>query len=1205
MKIIIRMLLLCLITWVVSPSGRVLAEEVTPPADLNAPMYGTSILKNSGFEADANDTKWIEWSDAVNSDGIQIVESPVSSGTQAYRITEEDLPAEWKISGIIQTAPIRPDEWYTLNADVFIEALEEDPVSSHYTYKSLVTIELSFLDVNSKKIPATTRYLDVNQESENYKKHSITGISPSNAKYVKVSVHLKARTAGGGGTVYVDNVELVYDWAPKYLHHSGKTNSTIDLVWTEPSDMSEFSEYEIYQYNEVTETDELIATTEDPLYTVTGLSTTTAYTFTVKAKKENGYVSKSTYEWRTATAAVEGFTTIMPLGASMTHGYNVVGGYRYPLSQSLENAGLLVDFVGSRTANAHESMIDREHQGHPGDRADHIAIVVDEEVVVYEPDIVLLFAGTNDMFDSVQADTAHEDIELILSKITSKLPNTRVIVSSITRLPIDSVLLDPRVINYNNKIANIVKAYKAQGKNVGFVDIYPLITEEYFPPIDLKNDKIHPDVDGFNKMSTVWYDAVHAVMTSSTKDIEAKNPTQPNNLAYVLDDNNHAILNWGASTDNIGVTAYKVKINDMVSTVTKAVYTTTTINLDPETPYSVKVIAVDAAGNESGPSNEIFVPAANGEIGSDVQAPMAPTELRATDVTDSTIKLVWTPSNDNVGVTEYLLQMNGSYYGSVTDAVYTVVNELTPGTTYTFTVAAKDAAGNISAFSNQISTTTELIEPEPDTSLKQPTYLRGGAITAESVELLWNASIDSVGPVLYTVEIIGVGHKENIATTSYTVTGLEPNTIYQFKVSAIDDRGIPSPPSMMFSYSTGKAPINDSSVGNNGNSFPMPIVTTDDKLVYTETAAGTKLQFAPNEQKALDSLNDNNQALLLDISDDKPFDQLELELTGKLLTLAEANNKSVIVKFGEFNLELPPGFVELDENDTIVLNIEVSTFESDQAMKQQSLNLISHVYDLELLVNGKVVSSFVKALKLTLSPMQEGDMELSNIFFFDPSTSSWEAVSGRVTKSGAIAATLSHFSRYALLKSSKTFDDITNHWAKLDIEALAAKQIVSGMTSELFDPDGDVTRAQFASMIARALHLEAVDANTVIPFTDVQEDSWYYAAVSSAYQAKIISGVSVDKFSPNERITREQMAVMIVNAYRFYRGSSMDQMSKSLEELPYKDMERISNWALPYVRIASELGLIMGADGQFNPIQYGDRSQSAAIINRLLKLPIE
>lgn len=101
-------------------------------------------------------------------------------------------------------------------------------------------------------------------------------------------------------------------------------------------------------------------------------------------------------------------------------------------------------------------------------------------------------------------------------------------------------------------------------------------------------------------------------------------------------------------------------------------------------------------------------------LAKDRQAPTVPTNLQAISVTDVTASLTWDPSTDNVGVHSYNIYQNNSYIGfsTTTDPM---VNDLTPGTTYTFYVRAKDAAGNISASSNTITVTT--IQPPSDPML--------------------------------------------------------------------------------------------------------------------------------------------------------------------------------------------------------------------------------------------------------------------------------------------------------------------------------------------------------------------------------------------------------------------------------------------------------------------------------------------------------
>lgn len=96
----------------------------------------------------------------------------------------------------------------------------------------------------------------------------------------------------------------------------------------------------------------------------------------------------------------------------------------------------------------------------------------------------------------------------------------------------------------------------------------------------------------------------------------------------------------------------------------------------------------------------------SGGGGGDTQAPTAPSNLRSTGKTSSSVSLAWNASSDNVGVTGYDVYRNGTYVTSVTGTTATV-SGLSPNTTYTFTVKAKDAAGNYSPASNSLNVTTD------------------------------------------------------------------------------------------------------------------------------------------------------------------------------------------------------------------------------------------------------------------------------------------------------------------------------------------------------------------------------------------------------------------------------------------------------------------------------------------------------------------
>jgi hypothetical protein len=200
-------------------------------------------------------------------------------------------------------------------------------------------------------------------------------------------------------------------------------------------------------------------------------------------------------------------------------------------------------------------------------------------------------------------------------------------------------------------------------------------------------------------------------------------------------------------------------------------------------------------------------------------------------------------------------------------------------------------------------------------------------------------------------------------------------------------------------------------------------------------------------------------------------------------------------------------------------------------------------------------------------------------------------------------ASLPHFSSYAVLQVDKTFADVQGHWAQREIEIMAARQIVDGMTETEFAPEVPVTRAQFTALLTRALGLDASatsGAGGAVTFDDVPENAWYRSSVGAAYRAGIVGGVSDREFAPDEQITREQMAVMLVGAYNRLTGKTLLD-SVTTQEVKFGDEGAVSAWARESVRLAASLRLMDGSDdGAFHPQQSATRAQAAAVIYRLL-----
>jgi PQQ-dependent dehydrogenase (s-GDH family) len=276
---------------------------------------------------------------------------------------------------------------------------------------------------------------------------------------------------------------------------------------------------------------------------------------------------------------------------------------------------------------------------------------------------------------------------------------------------------------------------------------------------------------------------------SNTVDItipDTTPPSVPGSLTALNVAQTSLNLDWNASTDNVGVTGYDVyqdgvKIN--TSPVTSSNYSVS--GLTASTTYTFYVTASDAAGNISGNSNQVQVTTA---APPDTEAPTAPTNLVASNLTYSSVDLNWDASSDNIGVAGYDVFVNGNKANAslVPGTSYTVTG-LTPSTTYNIHVEASDATGNRTVGETIFVTTPE----QPDTQAPTaPSGLTASSVTETSLTLTWNASTDNVGVIGYDVYQNNVKiNSAPVTALTYNVTGLTGATTYSFYIKAFDDAG--------------------------------------------------------------------------------------------------------------------------------------------------------------------------------------------------------------------------------------------------------------------------------------------------------------------------------------------------------------------------------------------------------------------------------
>ena len=264
--------------------------------------------------------------------------------------------------------------------------------------------------------------------------------------------------------------------------------------------------------------------------------------------------------------------------------------------------------------------------------------------------------------------------------------------------------------------------------------------------------------------------------TSPSPSPDASAPATPAGLAVGASTGTGITVSWQPSTDDLGVAGYGLYRNGArLANVTATSYTFG--GLQCGASYELGVDAVDAAGNRSGMGRIVASAAPCG----DSTAPPAPTDLVATDRTETSIAVRWAQPTATTDVVGYRLYRGGTLVGETAGNTFTFAG-LTCATSYSLGVAARDAAGNQSAQTVTLAVTLNCPDTTPPPA---PTGLNASNVTQTGATLGWSAS---AGAALYGLSVNGTGIGTT-TQTSYAFSGLACGTASVLGVEAIDAAG--------------------------------------------------------------------------------------------------------------------------------------------------------------------------------------------------------------------------------------------------------------------------------------------------------------------------------------------------------------------------------------------------------------------------------
>lgn len=294
----------------------------------------------------------------------------------------------------------------------------------------------------------------------------------------------------------------------------------------------------------------------------------------------------------------------------------------------------------------------------------------------------------------------------------------------------------------------------------------------------------------------------------------------------------------------------------------------------------------------------------------------------------------------------------------------------------------------------------------------------------------------------------------------------------------------------------------------------------------------------------------------------------------------------------EASVNIPAGALQ----GTKEVNILIEKLNSPPAAPSGYM-LLGSVFEFK--VGGKDGYSFVKPVTLTFTfaPASLTNGETPSVYYYDEASAQWVNLGGTIS-GNTITVSVSHFTRFTLLAkeaalspvAEQLFSDVpSSYWAGDFIFRLNSLGYISGYPDGTFRPDTSITRAEFATVLVKAFKLP-VTAGKVFGDTN---SHWAVNYIATAYAAGIATGYNDDSFGPEDLITREQMAVLIVKAAKIKAATT---------EITCTDSDQTSAWARDALAAAAQNGIMKGyPDGSFNPQGKATRAEAVAVIANALQ----
>jgi len=369
------------------------------------------------------------------------------------------------------------------------------------------------------------------------------------------------------------------------------------------------------------------------------------------------------------------------------------------------------------------------------------------------------------------------------------------------------------------------------------------------------------------------------------------------------------------------------------------------------------------------------------------------------------------------------------------------------------------------------------------------------------------------------------------------------------------------------------------------------------KISRQTSADGSSTATIDVDGQTISGLRSDGAAAVLDVTNEvKDDDTIRIDLFGDALKQLAENKRGLSIVTGKGDIYIPAELVA-SFLGKVGNSISITIAENDEGAGDEG-RVSSGVYDFTITAGDRPVTEFVSQLIVTipLDGSKIGSAKRVIACVYDEESGSWQPVGGVTDEmKGTVTFGTRHFSTYAAFEKEMHFDDVTSSWSKEKVEILASRRLINGVSDTAYNPEGSITRAEFAALLVRSLYGRLSKSKGT--FTDVSAGSWYADLVETAYELGLVNGIGEDSFGPDVKINREQLAVMVYRLYQYKKDTNKVNSFNTT----FGDYKDISSYAKDAAGFAAKAGIMTGSGGRFEPKRSATRQEAAVVLYRLLE----